>query len=70
MLQNKHYSSVDMMFSFVAAFIEKETGYSASPWLTEFHTIYLDVVNAPLYRREGLGFSEGENSNLLSPMER
>lgn len=39
---------MDMVFPFVATFIDRATSFSASLRLTEVHTIYLDLLNALL----------------------
>lgn len=43
MLQVKYYLSLDMYFTFVAAFIYRYTGFQEVTPLTTAHTIYSDI---------------------------
>lgn len=54
MLEGKAYHAVKMVFSFVAAFIDRATGYTNEVQITDIHTPYSDLVNVLLVHHEDL----------------
>lgn len=53
MLEGKDYRNIDIVFSFVAGFIDNITGFQNNAPLTEITTLYSDIVLSLLYDRLG-----------------
>lgn len=49
MLEGKDYSNIDMVFPFIAAFLDRVLGYADNQQLTMIHSLYSDVVNMVMY---------------------
>lgn len=64
MVKCNNYSAIDILFPFLALSINWATGFSASLRLTEVHTMYLQLVNALLFKRDRVKFSERKISQV------
>lgn len=52
MLEGKDYSSIDMVFPFIAALIDRANEYSVDPKPTTVYTMYSDLVNYLMFKSE------------------
>lgn len=50
MMESKDSNGVDIVFPSVDTFVDRKTCYCTSPQLKVGHTIYLDFMNALLFR--------------------
>lgn len=64
MLDGKDYSNIDMVFPFIAAFLDRVLQNSESPCLTEINTLYSDTVNQLMYRSFDGDRAEYSTENL------
>lgn len=76
MLEKKDSGAIDAVFPFVAAFIDRATGYSKEPLLKALHVTYANVINrllhckSPLYYSSGHGLPISENTKGLKAISK
>lgn len=58
MLEGKVYRNIDMVFIFVAGFIDNVTGFQDEQLLTETTTILSDIMLSLIYDHEREGWSQ------------
>lgn len=60
MLEGKDYYAVDMVFPFVAAFIDRSLGFEEKCELTRMNVLYIEIINKVLVDHRDRRWREGE----------